>query len=300
MTTKTPEPTDPTAALYAALASAQGAFPALRKSARHEQGFEYVPSDVVIAHAGKVLRDHGLALCPVSQTLVDPPASAVTYGVKTREGNVERGCAAVYRCVYRIVHRNGGHMEITRDMPLPKEWKAIDKLSLGASTEVLSYLLRDLFMIDRGVGIDITGRVDGVPVEEGDGEDPPQRQRPPRSDNGQQRPRGDRRPSRQPSRGRPGPKSSGPVDGGPLKGPTEEEQGRIDSVRQALQAMKAEGWSGEALAQAAKACGIVRGDVPTQAQVDALHAYWDEGSTRQATGDDEARHQRALDESAGE
>lgn len=158
-------PITPDAALFAALAKAQGMAKLVEKDARNQfHKYNYASAEAMITEAKAALSACDLAVIP-SELIAQEPMPL----------EAESGAKAVLIAEWFVVHSGGGrHVVHCRWPVIPEKGRPLDKALAAARTASLGYLLRDLLQLPR--------------VEEGtdldhDSRDqhraPPQRQAPP-------------------------------------------------------------------------------------------------------------------------
>lgn len=126
-----------------ALLRAQKSAEAVGKTSRNDFAkFNYASAETMIAECREHLHNAGLVLFGNGQDVVE-----------------RRGEPTLYAC-YTLMHESGDSIEIVRYLPIVEgKGKPLDKAALGAATETLGYLLRDLLLIPRQE-VDVSGRDD--------------------------------------------------------------------------------------------------------------------------------------------
>jgi len=127
-----------------ALLQAQKTAEAVGKSSRNTFAkFNYASAESMIAECREALHGAGLSLIGHDQ-------EAIT--LETGE--------PILRASYILLHESGESMRIRRDLPIVVgKGRPMDKALLGAATETLGYLIRDLLLVPRQE-TDVSGRDD--------------------------------------------------------------------------------------------------------------------------------------------
>ncbi|MBK8246429.1 MAG: ERF family protein [Gemmatimonadetes bacterium] len=127
----------PTAALYAALAKAQGDARSVAHDARNEHHqFNYTSAEAIIRDTRKPLSDNGLSLIRSKCECV-----------------VTDGGGVLVKSWFILTHAEGGSHEVYMELPaIEGKGRPIDKAILGVQTSLLGYVLRDLLLAPRGLG----------------------------------------------------------------------------------------------------------------------------------------------------
>lgn len=146
---------DPSRALVAALAKAIQDVGGVAKGGTNEHhGFDYTSADQMVDHCRSALASNGLTVLTSNQTVVAGDGRAIGVELQLKGYKKEVGCSAMLVTEYLLLHSDGGSMPITNEMPIvPDSGRPIDKATLSASTESLSYMLRNLLLIPRGEGV---------------------------------------------------------------------------------------------------------------------------------------------------
>ena len=137
--------------IYAALGQATATASAVAKRSKNEHHrYKYASSEDVIEEAREALHTNGLALycweatmtslCEVETESVDP--DGVLRKQRTTQWQV--------RCVYRLTHSSGEHLDIESSTPImPEKGRPLDKALATAKTYDLAYTLRSLLLLPR-------------------------------------------------------------------------------------------------------------------------------------------------------
>ena len=137
--------------IYAALGQATATASAVGKRSKNEHHrYQYASSEHVIEEARDALHTNGLAfycweatvtaLCEIETESVDP--DGVLRKQRTTQWQV--------RCVYRLTHSSGEHLDIESSTPImPEKGRPLDKALATAKTYDLAYTLRSLLLLPR-------------------------------------------------------------------------------------------------------------------------------------------------------
>lgn len=146
--------------LYAALAAARRAAPAVAKNGFNRQGnYSYAPGDDVIEACRACLAAQGLSLIPVASRLIEA-VGGLSQGIETRDGKAGYAAAqAVLATDYALVHADGAVLMLHEETPVcPGPGRPADKALFAAQTEQLAYLYRGILGAKRGDALDVAGR----------------------------------------------------------------------------------------------------------------------------------------------
>ncbi len=142
--------------LCAALVSAQKTVRAVQKDSKNKfHNYDYASAEDVIVAARHALTGAGLALIASGYT-VEPGQviDAIPEKGKTQEPEDAKPRANL-RCEYVLVHVDGGFEKLASVTPIiPEKGRPADKAVATAKTYDLSYTLRGLLLMARGVDDD--------------------------------------------------------------------------------------------------------------------------------------------------
>lgn len=142
--------------LAAALVVAQTHAVSVGKDARNSHmGYRYASAEAIIAEAKEALALAGIAVVPLSSSLLHDDAQWTAVGI-----------SAVLSSTWRVLHgESGEHVDMASQWPVvPEKGRPPDKATAAARTASLGYFLRDLLQLPRveeDTGLDDSDRHDG-------------------------------------------------------------------------------------------------------------------------------------------
>lgn len=146
--------------MAAALVRAAGRVEAVSKASRNDhQRYDYTSAEQMISICSRALHAEGLTLLRTGVRMGEP----YQYTQPASRSSPERTMTAIpVISEFALVHQSGAVATLTAELPAcPEAGRPADKAALGAQTEALGYVLRDLLLVARGYDAhDVSGRVD--------------------------------------------------------------------------------------------------------------------------------------------